>query len=146
GAKRIDRVKESIKSGNIFCLIWGLVMFIILSLFAEHVARLFSKNPDVIKVIVMFLRIVPIAYGFQSILTISTAALNVLNRAVVSSFIILGQMLIFYIPLALLGSHLFHLPGVFYALTAVYFIGGLFSWFYLNIHLKHNFNFQETQN
>ena len=55
-------------------------MAILLGIFAESIAKIFSKNPKVIERTVLYIRIVPIAYGFQGIMEIGTNILNVLKK------------------------------------------------------------------
>jgi putative MATE family efflux protein len=124
GAGRLDRVRAGARFGEIFALIWGGLLFMILAVFARPVAGLFNDNPEVIATVVTYLRIVPFAYGLQGMLQVSVASLNALNRPLYASALMLAQMFCLYIPLAFLGSRLFGLAGVFGALGLAYFIGG----------------------
>ena len=69
--------------------------------------------------------------GFQGILVLSTAALNVLNKPLQAASVIVLQMGVFYVPLAYAGSALFGLGGIFGALAFVYFLGGIASYWLL---------------
>ena len=91
---------------------------------AEPIASAFNDNPEVVATVVTYLRIVPLAYGLQGLLMVSSASLNALNRPLHASALAIAQMFCVYLPLALLGSHLYGLPGVFGALALAYFLGG----------------------
>ncbi|GAI66688.1 unnamed protein product, partial [marine sediment metagenome] len=131
GAGRYDRSKLGNKLSERFSIGWGLIMYIILAAAARPIASLFTKNPDVISVIVLYLRIVPVGFGLQGILLLSTAAMNVLNRPLHGTFLTIIQMFALYIPLAFAGSYLIGLPGVFAALGFVYCAAGIASHFLL---------------
>ncbi len=136
GAKKIDRVKKGVRISYTYSWIWGVIMFVGLGLGAKPIASIFSDNPAVISVIVLYLWIVPISYAIQGMLLISVSALNVLNKPLQATGIIIFQMLILYIPLALLGSHLFQVKGIFGALSIVYIIGGIIASLYLKQQCK----------
>lgn len=131
GAGRYDRLKLGNKLSERFSMGWGLIMYIILAAAARPIASLFNDNPDVISTIVLYLRIVPIGYGLQGVLLLSTAAMNVLNRPLHGTFLTIIQMFALYIPLAFAGSYLIGLPGVFAALGFVYCGAGIASHFIL---------------
>ena len=66
----------------------------------------------------------PLAFGAGGVIILDSAALNVLNRPFHATVIIFLQMVVFYIPLAHLGSQLFGLRGIFGAATVAYILAG----------------------
>ena len=124
GASRYERLRLGARYGETLALVWGGFTFGVLALAARPIASIFNDNPEVISTVVTYLRIVPLAYGLQGMLMVSSAALCALNRPLHASALTLAQMFCLYIPLALLGSHLYGLPGVFGALALSYFAGG----------------------
>lgn len=124
GAGRFERVKRGVRLSGRFSLAWGFGVFILLAVAAHPIASVFNKNPDVISGIVLYLRIVSLAFGLQGVLILSTSVLNVLNKPLHAAGMILFQMVALYVPLAYLGSALFGLTGVFGALALVYALGG----------------------
>lgn len=131
GGEIMGRVKQGIKSSAKFSMIWGLFLFIVLALFSRQIGSLFNKNPDVISNVMLYLCIVPIAYGLRGIFVLSTASLNVLNRPLHSAGLTFIQMFILIIPLAYAGSFLFNLKGVFIGLSLSYCIAGALSYYVL---------------
>ncbi len=125
GADRLDRVKLGMRLSKRFSLLFGLGAFVVLASAAHPVAGFFTRNPDVIAGIKLYLRIVPLAYGLQGVLVVAGSALNALNKPLYAAGLVLAQMIIVYVPLAYLGSQLFGLSGVFGALALVYALGGV---------------------
>jgi len=108
-----------------FAVLWGLGMCLLLVILAEPMASIFSDNPAVTSTIVLYLRIVPLAFGAGGVIILDAAALNVLNRPLHATFLIFLQMVVFYIPLAHLGSRLFGLRGIFGGAAVAYIVAGV---------------------
>jgi Na+-driven multidrug efflux pump len=75
----------------------------------------------------LYLRIVPIGYGLYGVIVLTTAALNALNRPLHAATVSIGHRAVFYIPFALLGSHMYGLKGMFAGLMLSFLAGALVS-------------------
>lgn len=135
GAKAFDRVNTSNKLSKIFSLSFGVVIATVLYILARPIAGVFTESETVLRTTVIYLRIVPIAYGFQGILKIGATILNVLNQPFRSSFLTLSQTFIFYIPLALVLKEFFNIRGIFTALAISYITTGIISHYYVKHRL-----------
>ncbi len=127
GANKMTRIKDSMAYSQKFSMLFNLAIFIFLYITAPFIARLFSQQEQVIEVIVMYLRIVPIGYGMQGIVLIVGGALNALRHPILAASLNLSQMLIIYVPLALLLSSIFGLPAIFASLVISYIVVGIIS-------------------
>lgn len=136
GAKLFNRVNDGVNISYGFGMIWGLVMLVILAIFAKPIGALFNDNPEVIEVIRNYLWIVPVSYGFQSVIMLSGVSFNVLNKPFYSAAIGLLRMIVLYIPLAYTGSLIFGLNGIFYAATISNFIVGIIGYFWLKKYIN----------
>jgi putative MATE family efflux protein len=125
GAGEYVRVQSGIKKGERFAVLWGLGMCLLLVVLAKPIASIFSDNPAVSSTIVLFLRIVPLAFGAGGVIILISAALNVLNKPLHATSLIFVQMVVFYIPLAHLGSQLFGLRGIFGGAAVAYIVAGI---------------------
>lgn len=136
GAKKYDRLKLAIRYSQKFALIWGVLLIFIFIFLGEITAKLFSKNPVVTETITLYLFIVSLSYGFQSLLMLSGSVLNALNRPIPSAILSITRMIILYIPLAYIGSILFKIPGIFWAASVANIIAGIFAFLWLRKILK----------
>ena len=127
GAGRFDRLKRGMVLSERFSFLWGTGLFFVLAAFARPIAEVFTENPQVVSTTVWYLRIVSLGYGFQGIVLIATAAMNVMNKPLHAAGLTIVQMFAIYIPLAYGGSLILGIPGVFAALAFVYIIGGIAS-------------------
>lgn len=113
GAGRPDRVKMGLRFGYQFSLILGAGAFIVLLVAGRAIGGVFNAEPEVVRVVGLYLAIVSAGYGLQGVLTVSTNAFSALGKPYRSAALNLLRMFGLYIPLALLGSRLFGLPGIF---------------------------------
>lgn len=117
GALKFDRIDKAFKLAIAFCFVWGGAMIIFFELFKEPISWFVKSDPEVVKVMVLYLSITPFAMAFRGVLMISTSSLNVLKRPLESAALTTGYMFVFFVPLAYLGSEYFGLLGIFWSLV-----------------------------
>lgn len=132
GARKYERIDQGIAKSRNFSLIWGLGVCAVLAVVARPIASIFNDNAMVVSTTMLFLRIVPLSYGFFGITILSFSVLNVLNKPFHAALLSIMHMILF-IALALLGSYLLGITGVFVASAAAYCIAGIGSYFVLRI-------------
>jgi putative MATE family efflux protein len=142
GAKKIDRIKKAVVSSEKFSVINGVVLYAALALLARPIALLFTKDETVINTIVLYMRIVPAGYIFMGIVQIINGTLNALQKPIKAAAVNIAQMLVLYVPLAILASKYFGLNGIFISLVASYLIVGIAA----HIALKRDLNKLGQQN
>jgi len=113
GAKRKDRIKESIKLSFRFIIIFQLVLYLIVAISAEFIAALFSIEADVQETITLYLRTIPLVYGLSGIIILINVTMNVLGKPKIALYINALRLILLYVPLAYLGSHFFGLKGFY---------------------------------
>ena len=131
GAQKYDRVRQGITASQQFLIVWGIATFGILALAGKSISSIFTDDPLVISAAAAYFWIVPIGYGAQGILRLSTIALNVLNKPFHSAVLTLIQAFVLYIPFAYLGSRAFGLHGIFSAAAGSYIIVAIMAYFWL---------------
>ena len=127
GRGHLDRVKEAVNVSNKFSMIWGLIAWGILAVFAKPVASVFNDNEEVIQTVQLYLWIVPAGFGLQGILSIVNSHLNTISKPLQASLIIVIQMLVVGIPAIYMGKQLAGIQGIFIALALTYAVGGVIS-------------------
>jgi len=131
GAGRHQRVELGIKYGQRFALAWGVLMFILLAIFAAPFASLFSKDPLAVSMLATYLRIVPLGYGLRGVYILCTSSLNVLHRPFHAAAVTTVHLFVLYIPLSFLGSYLIGLEGIFIAAAISPAIVGIIAYLLL---------------
>lgn len=135
GAKRLDRVKEALKKVTHFSILTSIVLAVVLFLASGLIGQIFSDDLKVINAVKNYLFLVPISYGFYSVMLNDTAVLNALGYPYKSALINLIRMFAIVIPLALFLSKSYGSQGVFIAFTIGNIITALASNRLLNYSL-----------
>ncbi len=88
-----------------FALLFQLAVYGLTWLLAPFIAELFSSHPQVVRLIVLYLHLVPIGYGFQGMVMLLASALNGVRASSVS-FLFNGlRLFVFLLPGAWLGRN-----------------------------------------
>jgi Na+-driven multidrug efflux pump len=136
GAGKLKRVASGVAYSNRLSVIWGALMFGVLALAARPIASLFNGEPRVVDVAELYLRIVPLGYGFYGAALLVIAALNALNRPLHAAGLSAFHMFALYVPLAVAGSSIFGLTGMFGGLAASFFIAGTAGHFLVKAEIR----------
>ena len=136
GAKKIDRIRKGFWISEKFAVIFGVGMYVVLFFLAKPIASLFTSSDAVSKVIVTYLRIVPLGYGFQGILLIANGSLNALHMPIKASLANLIQMLVVYVPLAIYAADHYGVFGIFGSLVLSHWVVGSVYHFVVNKNIN----------
>ncbi len=131
GAGRNGRLSEALRVISVFCMGWGILLALVMWLFAEPLAAQFSESGAVFEVAVSYLLIVPISYGAYGLVMSVNAAFNGLARPMPALLISTARVLIIYLPLALLFQWQWGLVGLFIASMAANLLAGLWGYLWL---------------
>ncbi|MGI9329028.1 MAG: MATE family efflux transporter, partial [Pseudomonadales bacterium] len=115
GANRIDRVRQGMNFSYAFCLIWGLIAAVLVTLFGSSFASWVDSNESVVATAAIYLSIVPWTYGLWGVLMMASASFNGIGKPLPSTALSFTRMFVLYIPLALTMNHYFGYKGIFYA-------------------------------
>ncbi len=115
GAKKFDRVRETLNKAFLFAALWSLFVAVIFIIFAEPLAALFSKDnsPEFIHIAALYFWIVALTYIPGNLVAGWGSAFNAMGNPKRSVMMVVVKLLIMQIPLALLGNHYFGVVGIF---------------------------------
>jgi len=126
GAEKYDRVHKTINTSILFNFGWSLGVALILALFGEMIARLFSHDEEVISYTTEVFMIVPISYAFANLAFGWASAFNAMGKPQRAFTIIFVKSIVITIPALYLGQYLYGVTGVFVALMLANFVSGAF--------------------
>ena len=115
GARKPSRIGTAIRQSAAFCIALGVLIALMLGVFAPQLSRLFSDDPEVIAVSSAYLRIVPASYGLAGIVMVVNAAFNGVGMPFPAVMVSVIRTLILYVPLAYVAANLFGVSGIFAA-------------------------------
>lgn len=145
GAKKYDRAEQGVKYSERFSLGWGLALVVLLAIIGRPLAAVFNDDPVVVSTAATYFLIVPISYGLNGVMRISSTVISVLNKPLRSALLALAQTFALYVPLAFLGSELFGLPGIFAAASLSFIIAGIVGYFWLKRTLTDSMDYDYLQ-
>jgi putative MATE family efflux protein len=130
GARKIDRVYKGLNAAYKFCLIWGVVSFVVLAPFGDNLVALVNDDPRLVESAGWYLLLVPFSFGLLGIGMMSGALFVALGRPVPTTVLALFRMIVVYLPLAILFDHYWGYIGVFVATTLANLIVGCVAFFW----------------
>lgn len=117
GKGQHGRVREVLLDCYGFNVIWAVVMAVFFWLFGEQVVTWFTDEPEVQKVMVQYLWVVPISLAGYGMIICAGAMFNAIGRAFVGMKFYLVRSAFFYVPMGVLASLFLPASGVFVALA-----------------------------
>jgi putative MATE family efflux protein len=124
GAEKYDRVRNGVKWGFRFSLIYGLIVASVLALTSGIIAGVFTDDPKAIAAANLHLRIVPLSYFALGLAMCVNSSFNAIGKPMPAMFVSLTRTILVYAPLAFILANLFGLVGVFAAACAANLIAG----------------------
>ncbi|WP_371155943.1 MATE family efflux transporter [Jannaschia sp. 2305UL9-9] len=112
GADLKDRAQQALRLCLGISVVYGLGIAVVLTLFAEPVARAFGAGEDSTQAAASYLRVVGWSLFGYGMLVTGNAALNARSRAGHAMALSLARVLAIYVPLAWLGVSLFGYVGI----------------------------------
>jgi putative MATE family efflux protein len=106
GAKRHDRVRQTLTDGLIFSAIYTLAASFILFLFRHQIAEAFNASGRSVHIVVFFCSFIGISWAFAGAQFVANAAFNNLGHPKLSTLFNWGKATLGTIPFALLGARL----------------------------------------
>jgi putative MATE family efflux protein len=136
GAGKFGRVHEALRLAIGFSIFWSLSIALMLNLFAQQVAGIFSADPVVIYYAGLFFAVVPLSYAFSNLIAGWGSAFNAMGMPRRALMMIVVKSLVLMIPAVYAGAAWGGVKGIFLAIAAVNFAAGTFfhfwSWRYLS--------------
>ena len=104
GARKFDRVIQTLKDGLLFSAVYTLLTSSILFLFRHEIAEAFRASGRTVDIVVFFCTFIAISWAFAGAQFVSNAAFNNLGRANLSTMFNWGKSTIGTIPFAMVGA------------------------------------------
>jgi putative MATE family efflux protein len=104
GAKRHDRVRQTLNDGLIFSAVYTLATSALLFIFRHEIAEAFNAAGRTVDIVVFFCTFVGISWAFAGAQFVAAAAFNNLGRPKLSTWFNWGKATLGTIPFALVGA------------------------------------------
>jgi Na+-driven multidrug efflux pump len=130
GAGNPERAKAALLWCMRFALLFQLAIYALTWLLAPRLAALFSDHPQVVRLVVLYLQLVPIGYGFQGMVMLLAAALNGVRASRISLLFNGVRLFVFLLPAAWLGGKLGGEQGIYLGILLANLAAGGLAWYY----------------
>ena len=104
GARRHDRVRQTLNDGLLFSGLYTVATSIVLFLFRHQIAEAFNAAGRTVDIVVFFCTFIGISWAFAGAQFVANAAFNNLGRPKLSSWFNWGKATLGTIPFALAGA------------------------------------------
>jgi Na+-driven multidrug efflux pump len=112
GAKKLERVKETVRKASIYATIMSVFAFLVLMFATQPLLRIFSPDKELIIEGIPIVRILCIAMPFVGFQMVGGAFFQALGRARPAFVITLSRQVIVLLPLAFIVPRFYGLTGL----------------------------------
>ena len=131
GAKKMGRVKESLRTSVLTTIVVGTVFFILFMVIPSKIISLFSTDMELINSGVFPLRMIVLLFPLVGFQIISAGFFQSIGKAIPSIILSLTRQVLFLIPLILLLPLILDIKGIWIAFPIADFLAiivtGIFS-------------------
>lgn len=125
GARNFPRVHETLRKAIGFSVLWSMGVAVLLFVFAEKIAGIFSADTIVVYYATTFFMVVPASYIFSNLVNGWSSAFNAMGRPQISFGMTIIKMILLMIPAVFIGAHIGGYNGILYAIAGVNVVSGL---------------------
>jgi putative MATE family efflux protein len=137
GADRLDRIRRAKTVATSFALLYGGGAAVVFFSGAPLLARLFSSDPQVIAVLVIYFHIIPFGYGMMETHRYCGFVLTGLQKPSQSMVLNIIRVLVLLIPLSWAGAHFFGVRGLFAGRLITDLTVGTLGLLWVSFRLRH---------
>jgi len=127
GANNCSRIRDALRFNIKAALVYGAVVAALLAALAPLLASVFNDDPTVRSIITRYLWMVPFSYGLYGVMLLINPMFNGLNKPLKATVLIVLRLFVLAVPLALAGSRLWGLNGIFAGVAAANVMVGVAS-------------------
>ncbi|MEE4349185.1 MAG: MATE family efflux transporter [Pacificimonas sp.] len=130
GAGHPDRSRAALNQAQAFSLIYGTGIAVLLVLFRDEAAGVFTDDLAVIEDIGLYLKVAAWGFGGFGVLIVTNGALNAIDRASRALVLSAARVLIVMVPVAWVGGQLAGVAGVYGGELAANLFGSALGFFF----------------
>lgn len=131
GAGNYGRIQEATLTGVKYAFLWGLLMTVVLWVFAHEIPAFFDSNAEVISYTAQYLHWVPLSYALLGTMVVCNARQNSTGQPFRATFLILLKAVIIYLPLAWFAQQHLGFLGIMVALMLTNAVVGIIAFLWV---------------
>lgn len=136
GAKKLDRVRESINKAILYASIMGIIIFFIIMIFPESIARVFTSEAEILAKAPSAMRWVFCVVPIIALQLIGAAYFQAIGKATPALLLTLTRQAFFLIPLVIILPKFFGEIGVWVSFPIADGAATIITAYFLNKEVK----------
>jgi len=125
-ANKSERCIEAMGLAIRYALVSQTLIYLVIALFAQQIAGLFSDDIGVIEHLSLYLYILPMSFSLQGIMMAISSSLNGLNKPIASLMLSVSRTVAIF-TFASVGAYLLGEKGIFIGISSANVLVGLFA-------------------
>lgn len=136
GAKKMDRVRQTLKDAMLFMVLYIGFVAVVLFLARSGIVSAFNATGEAANLIILFCTWLAITFIFSGTLFVANASFNNLGRPTYSTFFNWGRNTLGIIPMVYLGAHYYGAEGVLVGQALGSMVFGILALMVARRHVK----------
>jgi putative MATE family efflux protein len=136
GAQQFRRVRKSFRLANLSATAIAIAGFLVFFSFPTAILRVFSSDPDLIAMGKNAMRMLVIGLPLVGYQNIGTSLFQAIGKAKPAVFLALSRQVLFLIPMVVILSRVYGLPGVWTSFPAADFVSWLVTLTMVHFELR----------
>ncbi|MDN7126730.1 MATE family efflux transporter [Pseudidiomarina terrestris] len=140
GAMQFERVRDAYNTALRSVIVVQLLIYVVLAVGAPYIAQIFTDDPEVARLIRLFLYIMPLGYGMQGIIILTNSSFNAMHEPMSALALSIVRLFVMFVPLSYIGSLIADIPGLFIGgvVANVLTAGIAWRWFQAGLRKQRN--------
>ena len=127
GAGYTARVRETFVFCFKICIAWGVLIGVLLGIFARYIPWVFTKDAEVVALSIPYFWIVPVTFAGYGLVFVSAAGFNALGRPSYGLIFTIIRSIVFFVPFIWLGVTYYGMTGAYIAIACANVLSGIIA-------------------
>ncbi|RUO58605.1 MATE family efflux transporter [Pseudidiomarina insulisalsae] len=136
GAMQFQRVKDAYVTALRAVIVLQLVIYVVLLLTAPWIAQIFTDDPEVARLIRLFIYIMPLGYGMQGVIILTNSSFNAMHAPISALWLSVVRLFVMFVPLSYIGSLIADMTGLFIGGVVANIITAALAWKWFQKYLN----------
>jgi putative MATE family efflux protein len=131
GAAYYQRMQQAYHTAIKVVMLVQALIYLLLVVSADYIAMAFTTDPEVARLIRLFIYIMPLSYGLQGVIILTNSSFNALHQPLSALMLSIIRLFVMFVPLSYLGAVIADMAGLFVGgVVANIITAGLAWWWF----------------
>jgi putative MATE family efflux protein len=131
GARNVERIRRIARTAALVSILVLAIISLIIAAGAGGFISIFTSNPEMIAIGRTMLLLLCFGFPFMAVSRVLVSVFHGLGMGMRSLILTVSYVIVIVLPMALLGAHLFDLPGLWGGMALGHFMSGLLGYLWV---------------